>query len=133
MVQPHVLICVQLAAQPLGACITPPQVGAHVMDVELYLHVADPFTDQPQQRTAVRFITELLDQADKLESDFLFVNYHQDIIVGLFESLFKAATSRGFFDDIVTSNGVQAVLNLLRRRVSCARSCFNCSAFTLIY
>ncbi len=60
----------------------------------------------------------MLEQADRLESDFLFVNYHQDIIVGLFESLFKAATSSGFFDDIVRSNGVQAVLNLLRRRVS---------------
>jgi hypothetical protein len=57
-----VLTFVQLAAQPLGACILPPQVGAHAMDLELYLHVADPFTDQPQQRSAVRFIIELLDQ-----------------------------------------------------------------------
>jgi hypothetical protein len=68
----------------------------------------------------VRFIIDLLCQADKLESDFLFVNYHQDIIVGLFESLFKAAMTSDCFDDIVSSRGVQAVLSLLQRRVRCA-------------
>ena len=89
-----------------------------------FLHVADPFTNQPQQRSAVQFIVDLLCQADRLESDFLFVNYHQDIIVGLFESLFKAAMTDVFFDDIVSSKSVETVLNLLLRRVRCAsRSC----------
>ena len=117
------LILLQLADKPGGACITPQPLYASRVEVELYLHVADPFTDQPQQRSAVHFIVDLLCQADKLESDFLFVNYHQDIIVGLFESLFKAAMTREVFDDIVRSNGVQAVLKLLLRRVSCPSCC----------
>ena len=94
-----------------------------------FLHVADPFTNQPQQRSAVQFIVDLLCQADRLESDFLFVNYHQDIIVGLFESLFKAAMTDEFFDDIVSSKSVETVLNLLLRRVRCA-SC-SCRRFRL--
>jgi hypothetical protein len=113
----RVLILLQLAAQPNGACIAL-QPAARQVDIDMFLHVVDPFTDQPQQRSAVQFIVDLLCQADKLESDFLFVNYHQDIIVGLFESLFKAAMTNEFFDDIVRSNSVQTVLKLLLRRVS---------------
>jgi hypothetical protein len=110
----------QLASQPGGACIVPHQVQAPQFEVGLLLHVSDPFTNRPQQRCAIQFIVELLCQADKLEHDFLFVNYHQDLIVGLFESLFKAAMTAEFFDDIIRSNGVHTVLTLLRRRV---RSC----------
>ena len=77
----------------------------------------------------MQFIVDLLCQADRLESDFLFVNYHQDIIVGLFESLFKAAMTDEFFDDIVSSKSVETVLNLLLRRVRCA-SC-SCHRFWL--
>lgn len=113
----HLLILLQLATQPGGACIVPHQVHAPKFEVDMLLHVSDPFTNQPQQRSAVQFIVELLCQADKLESDFLFVNYHQDLIVGLFESLFKAAMTPEFFHDIVKSNSVHTVLTLLRRRV----------------
>ena len=95
----------------------PHPVHASKFEVEMFLHVSDPFTNQPQRRSAVHFIVDLLCQADRLETDFLFINYHQDLIVGLFESLFKAAMTPEFFEDIVRSNGVQTVLNLLQRRV----------------
>ena len=122
----HVLILLQLAAQPNGACIAL-QPAARLVDIDMFLHVVDPLTDQPQQRSALQFIVDLLCQADKLESDFLFVNYHQDIIVGLFESLFKAAMTSEFFHDIVRSNSVQTVLKLLLRRVSAPSACSPCS------
>jgi hypothetical protein len=113
----HLLTLLQLATQPGGAYIAPHPVHAPKFEVDMVLHVSDPFTNQPQQRSAVQFIVDLLCQADRLESEFLFVNYNQDLIVGLFESLFKAAMIPEFFDDIVKSNGVQSVMKLLRKRV----------------
>ncbi len=99
------------------------------LEVNMFLHVVDPFTEQPQRRSAIHFIVDLLCQADKLESDCLFINYHHDIIVGLFESLFKAAMTNEFFDDLVRSNSVQSVLKLLLRRVSASSRGVPCSVY----
>jgi hypothetical protein len=46
----HVLILLQLVVQPNGACIAL-QPAARQVDIGMFLHVVDPFTDQPQQRS----------------------------------------------------------------------------------
>jgi hypothetical protein len=118
----HVLNRLQLASEPGGSSIVP-LTNSSRRDIEMFLHVADPFTHQPQQRSAIQFIVDLLCQCDTIESEFLFINYHQDIVVGLFESLFKAAMTHEFFDDIVGSNSVLTVLKLLQRRASLILRC----------
>jgi len=45
-----VLILLQLVVQPNGACIAL-QPAARQVDIGMFLHVVDPFTDQPQQRS----------------------------------------------------------------------------------